>query len=699
MSSFSKYVGNGAQTVFTVNQPMPSYSALEVSLDGVVETTGFTYNRTNATVTFAVAPADGVVIKLSRVTQVEPIHKFATGAAFTARNVDTNFTQESYRVEELQDNVVGVKELEESVLQASEDAEAVLAQLLASSTDYIQVGTFTAGYDSLQTVQQTLLYSDGHRYGWTGDFPKVVSAGSTPTPLGAGGWVDRSDVTLRGEIALSYKPFEAVLVIGESVSTGTNLTGQRNEVAVSATGTSDPVLVKLQSGLNLDLSQTDIHCVGIQNYRVIGGVDVEDVSISGLKVRSDSTAGNDAMAAVFFGLSSGVDAKGVALSNSYLLNTSWGALCSAEVGAGTMYGIRYSGNYVDAIDNPSAADGLHIAGRWVGASAVGNVVIGRHDASLAMNMTGSHNGRGGAVAGHVSVDNLVGLDFSGGRYISESGNTLVNGVQHAASNPAWRCITYSGCVPSYIVGGPGIAVSNGTTSGEVDVKFDTAGAEVHGMIIGKMFKTAYVNSGSVSIKSCHILNGGRVVVDTQASNTHITDNTFEGAFDIVTPANPSLGGDIYIGKPDWRKSTVTNFLPNYTYWFKNASGQNVICDSDTLSAWYGAFATTSATNVDVTESFFVVRYPCILSDIDAVADCASHSGYVAVCKADGTEVANARFDVTAGAGGTNVVGRFNAPIQASNVYMPKLDPGVYKLMARSELNQITIKHCTLRMWG
>lgn len=201
MSSFSKYVGNGAQTVFTVNQPMPSYSALEVSLDGLVETTGFTYNRTNATVTFTVAPADGVVVKLARVTQVEPIHKFATGAAFTARNVDTNFTQESYRVEELQDNVVGVKEVEESVLKASADAETALAQLLASSTDYIQVGTFSAGYDSLHNVKQTLLHSDGHRYGWAGEFPKFVPVGSTPTPLGADGWVDRSDATLRSELS------------------------------------------------------------------------------------------------------------------------------------------------------------------------------------------------------------------------------------------------------------------------------------------------------------------------------------------------------------------------------------------------------------------------------------------------------------------------------------------------------------------
>jgi hypothetical protein len=42
---------------------------------------------------------------------------------------------------------------------------------------------------------------DGHSYAWAGAFPKVVSAGSTPTPLGSGGWIDRSDVTLRGDLS------------------------------------------------------------------------------------------------------------------------------------------------------------------------------------------------------------------------------------------------------------------------------------------------------------------------------------------------------------------------------------------------------------------------------------------------------------------------------------------------------------------
>lgn len=294
MSSFSKYVGNGAQTVYAVNQPMPPYSALEVTLDGEVVIAGFTYNRTNATVTFTVAPADGVVVKLSRVTQVEPIHKFATGAAFTARNVDTNFTQESYRVEELQDNVVGVKELEESVLQASVNAESALQTLLYSSIDYIQVGTFYSGYDYLQTIKQTLLFSDGHLYGWTGAFPKVVPAGSTPTPLGDGGWVDRSDVTLRGdigEIVKCYPSVSAVLsdssistgMIGSTIKTlsyydGLNIGGISYKIVPSDTGVND-------GGSYIN------HPSGVQLQALFNGVGKpETCGAKGDGVTDDSTA-------------------------------------------------------------------------------------------------------------------------------------------------------------------------------------------------------------------------------------------------------------------------------------------------------------------------------------------------------------------------------------------------------------------------
>ena len=66
---------------------------------------------------------------------------------------------------------------------------------------FYRVGTFASGY-TLTNMRQTLEYS-GHEYSWAGKFPKVVAAGATPATsggIGAGGWVDRSDVTLRSEL-------------------------------------------------------------------------------------------------------------------------------------------------------------------------------------------------------------------------------------------------------------------------------------------------------------------------------------------------------------------------------------------------------------------------------------------------------------------------------------------------------------------
>ena len=99
------------------------------------------------------------------------------------------------------------------------------AQILAHETEFkqrisqmafVRVGTFEAGYSALTDMRQTLLASNGHEYGWSGDFPKIVPFGSTPETtggVGAGAWVDRTDVTLRSELALNYS---TVLVGGKS---------------------------------------------------------------------------------------------------------------------------------------------------------------------------------------------------------------------------------------------------------------------------------------------------------------------------------------------------------------------------------------------------------------------------------------------------------------------------------------------------
>lgn len=64
---------------------------------------------------------------------------------------------------------------------------------------YIPSGTFSAGATLTQANQ---VLSDGSSYWrWDGTRPKVVSAGSAPTPTGVGGWIVLSDFALRGDLA------------------------------------------------------------------------------------------------------------------------------------------------------------------------------------------------------------------------------------------------------------------------------------------------------------------------------------------------------------------------------------------------------------------------------------------------------------------------------------------------------------------
>ena len=73
---------------------------------------------------------------------------------------------------------------------------------------FTRVGSFAAGA-TLTDMRQALVWEvsqggDGHEYGWAGSFPKVVAAGATPATsggIGAGAWVDRSDILLRNELS------------------------------------------------------------------------------------------------------------------------------------------------------------------------------------------------------------------------------------------------------------------------------------------------------------------------------------------------------------------------------------------------------------------------------------------------------------------------------------------------------------------
>jgi len=135
---------------------------------------------------------------------------------------------------------------------------------------FFNVGDFATGY-TLTNSRQTLTYS-GHEYGWTGSFPKVIPPSSTPAGtggIGAGAWVDRSDVTLRSDLNVVVKVFESVadvkvdasLIVGQKCRTlGYYAVGDGGgndyEIVAAATGTDD-------GGSYIDLSGSGFQAKGL----------------------------------------------------------------------------------------------------------------------------------------------------------------------------------------------------------------------------------------------------------------------------------------------------------------------------------------------------------------------------------------------------------------------------------------------------
>lgn len=105
---------------------------------------------------------------------------------------------------DLSDNAENLDQAVNSLSQTFVDRLGVTRDTLEGvyqKSAYYRAGTFDDGY-TLTNNRQTLAYGNVE-YSWSGAFPKVVSAGSTPATsggIGAGAWVDRTQETLKDEL-------------------------------------------------------------------------------------------------------------------------------------------------------------------------------------------------------------------------------------------------------------------------------------------------------------------------------------------------------------------------------------------------------------------------------------------------------------------------------------------------------------------
>jgi len=117
------------------------------------------------------------------------------------------------------------------VINQQLNALVATAENTINSLGYDDKGTFAAGA-TLTAGNQTL--SDGTNYWrWSGAFPKVVTAGSGPTPTGVGAWLLVGDSQLRNDLAAvnSTVPVGGVEA-GKTAKSAMYLSGTKNSPAL-----------------------------------------------------------------------------------------------------------------------------------------------------------------------------------------------------------------------------------------------------------------------------------------------------------------------------------------------------------------------------------------------------------------------------------------------------------------------------------
>jgi|688.fasta_scaffold156467_2 hypothetical protein len=96
------YTGNGSTTNYSITFEYLEETDIKVTLNGTL-TTAYTFANAT-TISFTTAPAAGVAIRIYRDTDVDALQStFFAGSAIRAQDLNDNFTQSNYSVQEIKD--------------------------------------------------------------------------------------------------------------------------------------------------------------------------------------------------------------------------------------------------------------------------------------------------------------------------------------------------------------------------------------------------------------------------------------------------------------------------------------------------------------------------------------------------------------------------------------------------------------------
>ena len=149
------YVGDGSTVLYSFTFPYIRISDIVVTIDDVVQTIETEYSFANATtIQFVTAPADGAAILIRRYTSTDDVSSvFFPGSAIRARDLNDNFTQTLYSVQE---STVTASDSTADSVAAKASAEAAQASATAAQTSATAAGIQADAASSVSYTHLTL---------------------------------------------------------------------------------------------------------------------------------------------------------------------------------------------------------------------------------------------------------------------------------------------------------------------------------------------------------------------------------------------------------------------------------------------------------------------------------------------------------------------------------------------------------------
>lgn len=260
-NSYNAYTGDGVTKRYTYTFDMLNTSELLVTVNGY-DYSPYTIDTVTKSVVFSMAPPQGSAILIARRTASEVFYKFGSDAAFTGKHLDANFEQILYSAQEategyeyssrrylrvpdaegeisvlpgvtnrankylgfdaagnpvaLAANDGDVPDLAQEVAQLQAAERNTYSLMLSHYGVTLVAGSFEDGA-LLQGPQEAILWeAGGMPYTWAGEFPKLVTPGSTPDS--SGGASPTAWVPVRKQAAASEYSPEMFGAVGDGVT-------------------------------------------------------------------------------------------------------------------------------------------------------------------------------------------------------------------------------------------------------------------------------------------------------------------------------------------------------------------------------------------------------------------------------------------------------------------------------------------------